>query len=273
MLSRLTKIGNFRQLMPGVQNRFVVFPHELRAQSPFVLLVEDIIEPDATAFGMHPHRGFETVTLLLAGSERAEDHLGANEVLHAGDVQWTTAGSGIFHGGGPIGTERLHALQLWLNLPRALKGAAPGTRIQRLAKTPVVETIGAHVVVHAGTQGDAAHPHLSQWPLTMVQAVLRGDGETALELQPQRTAFLYVLRGAVSLGAARVGAGEVGWIAPMDRVSPMPVRADDPAGAHFVFYAAPGFDEPVVAQGPFVMSSDEEIGQAYRDLEAGTLTS
>lgn len=259
--------------MSGVLNRFVVFPRELRAQSPFVLLVEDLIEPDATAFGMHPHRGFETVTLLLAGSERAEDHLGTSEVLHAGDMQWTTAGSGIFHGGGPLGLERLHALQLWLNLPRALKDTAPRTCIQRLNETPVVETASARLIVHAGRQGNAEHAHLSQWPLMLVQAILRADGDATLELQPHCTAILYVLRGAVMLDGGRVGTGEVGWIKPVHRVSPVPVRADDPAGAHFVFYAAPGFDEPVVAQGPFVMSSDEEISQAYRDLEAGTLTS
>lgn len=272
MIGAISKVGAWRTLTGGVRNRFVVHPDDPHRHSPFILAVEDWIEPRSTAFGMHPHRGFETVTLVLEGAERYRDHLGTEGLARAGDVQWTRAARGIFHAGAPEGDERLHALQLWLNLPRSLKSADPATFGQCLADTLVDEHDGVHVIVHAGHYGGRVQPHLSLWPISLIQVTFEPKRSVVLDIDPRWTTFVYVLVGQVSIGGGIVSEGEVAWLTP-DNGPPGQdhLRIEALADAQIVCYSAPPIDEPVVMGGPFVMTTQAEIRQAYADLANGEL--
>lgn len=272
VVENVHKVGAIRELSEGACNRFVVHPKDQRHSSPFILLVEDWIEPQVAGFDMHPHRGFETVTLVLKGAMRHQDHLGASGVLRGGDVQWTRAGRGIFHGGHPEGSERLHALQLWLNLPAAMKSAAPGTLEQHLADTLLDEADGVQVIVHAGAYNGRAQPHCSLWPLTLVEAKLQANRSITLDARPEDRAFLYVLEGEVSIDGVRtVAQGEVAWFRFGDSRLAQGVRLHAALNAQVVYYASPPIDEPIAMHGPFVMNTEEEIRQAYADLKSNKL--
>lgn len=269
-IESLQKVEQVRQLGHGAYNRFVVHPHDQRHSSPFVLLVEDWMDPWASGFDMHPHRGFETVTLILGGAIRHRDHLNAQGVLRAGDVLWTRAGRGIFHAGRPEGGERLHLLQLWLNLPAAMKSATPGTLEQRLADTLVVDADGGRVIVHAGAYGGRTQPHLSLWPLTLLEATLEAGGSITIEPRPENRGFLYVIDGEAKIGGTRsVERGNVAWFKARDSSSSNGVRIDAVSATHIAYYAAQPIGEPVALHGPFVMTTSVEIRQAYADLESG----
>lgn len=271
LIESVQKVGHVRQLGDGAYNRFVVYPDNGHHSSPFVLLVEDWIDPWASGFDMHPHRGFETVTLILEGAMRHKDHLNARGVLRAGDVLWTRAGRGIFHAGRPEGDERLHALQLWLNLPAALKSAEPGTLEQHLADTLVVAADGVRVIVHAGTFGGRTQPHLSLWPLTLLEATLEVGGSVTIEPRPEDRGFLYVIDGEAKIGGTRfVKHGDVVWFKSGDSALSNGVRVDALPVTHIAYYAAPPIHEPVAMHGPFVMTTSDEIRQAYADLKNNT---
>ncbi len=126
----VSEVGALQPLGPDARNRIVVPPERFEAHSPFVLMVEDFIS-GGHEYHLHPHRGIETVTFFLDGEMEHIDNFGTTGIVHAGDVQWMTAGHGIMHGGRPHGSRPVHALQLWLNLPAELKMSAAGTRVQR----------------------------------------------------------------------------------------------------------------------------------------------
>lgn len=137
----VSEVGALQPLGPDARNRIVVPPERFEAHSPFVLMVEDFIS-GGHEYHLHPHRGIETVTFFLDGEMEHIDNFGTTGIVHAGDVQWMTAGHGIMHGGRPHGSRPVHALQLWLNLPAELKMSAAGTRVQRRAEAARCEGPG-----------------------------------------------------------------------------------------------------------------------------------
>lgn len=258
-------IGALRQLGPGVYNRFIVGTDDLKGQSPFVLLVEDFIAPTGD-YHMHPHRGLETVTLILDGEIAHRDHLGTSGVVGPLQVQWMTAGRGIFHGGRPGGAGPVHALQLWLNLPARLKGAAPGTREQ---KVPTTRSADGKVLTFGVDAGAEASPW-SQWPMALTHARIAAGDAIAVDISPGARLFFYILQGEVFAGAdrKRLAAGEVGWVDARDAAQALDVKAI--TETRIVAYAGQPIDEPIVAEGPFVMNTREEIRQAFRALQDGS---
>ena len=268
-LEGITPAGAFRELKPGLLNREVVPPDDQRHSSPFILLVEDFIEPGMQAYGMHPHRGFETVMLQLTGSSAFEDSLGDTGVTGPGDVEWTTAGRGIMHGGRPVGDVKLHSLQLWLNLPAALKTAAPRMRNQHFAETPTIRAEGVVTTVHAGRHAGTVRPHLSLWPLTLIETKLDDGRSVTFEIDAGQRAFAYVIEGGVTVDGVSVRNGHVAWFRCVDTASTVTLTAD--RGAHLIYYASMPIDEPVAMGGPFVMNSEAEIRQAHADLRAGLI--
>ncbi|MDO9366964.1 MAG: pirin family protein [Sphingopyxis sp.] len=250
-----------------MRNRFVVSPHHLEAQLPFVLLVEDFIDP-GTGFHMHPHRGLETVTFFLSGQMRHGDHLGGTGILDGGDVQWMTAGRGIEHGGEPVGGP-VHGLQLWIALPAHLRGSDPGTREQRRAAAEL-EAIEGGTIATYGVGGTPAGAAWSRWPLRIVDVQLDPGASAHIPVRGGERAFFYVLAGEVGLGSAAYLAGDIVWLDDDLAVRGVAVTATAPS--RLILYASPPFDEPIVAHGPFVAGSMAEIEQAYADLEAGKLT-
>jgi hypothetical protein len=223
-------------------------------------------------FGPHPHRGFETVTFILAGELAHLDTAGHESVIGAGGVQWMTAGRGLVHSelspepfrrhGGP-----LEILQLWVNLPARLKMAPPAyTGLQRdsIPALPTADGRG-RVNLVAGRFGGAEGPVRSLTGVFMSTVELAAGGHVDFERLGGRSVFLYVVRGTIGIGGATAAAHT---LVELDRQGD---RLDIDAGEDSVllFGHADPIGEPVVAQGPFVMNTREEIVQAIRDYQAG----
>ena len=235
--------------------------------SPFLFLSEDWFAAPG-GFEEHPHRGMQTVTIVLDGALEHRDHTGAHGVLRAGDVQWMTAGRGVLHSELPYGGTTAHTLQLWLNLPSRLKMIPARYRDQRLADVPVRRVEGGEVLVYAGRSGGVSHPHGSDWPMRLLDIRLKKRASLAQEVDPKDRGFLYVLHGMAEVGGTQLKAGEVGWFEPGEGEALSLAAAED---FRALLFAGEPIREPVVAYGPFVMSTREEIVQAFEDYQAGKL--
>ncbi|MES1157648.1 MAG: pirin family protein [Haliangium ochraceum] len=226
--------------------------------------------------GWHPHRGFETVTLAWEGAVAHRDNAGHAGVIGPGDVQWMTAGGGIFHEeyheeqfsrrGGPM-----HMMQLWVNLPRKDKLVAPSYQPITAADIPrVALATGGEVRVIAGTFEGARGPAHTFTPMTMLDVRLVPGAHLAVALPATHNAMAVVARGRVHAGqgaAEQVSAraGELLLFAnDGDRVE---LSANE--DSHVVVLAGEPIDEPIVQYGPFVMNTFDEIRQAMVDVNAG----
>ena len=221
-------------------------------------------------FGPHPHRGFETVSFILSGEMAHLDSGGHESVMRAGGVQWMTAGSGLIHAevspasfkrdGGP-----LEILQLWVNLPGRLKMTQPAyTGLQR-EDIPAVAVDGGVVNVIAGTFDGQAGPVESLTGVAMMTIELAAGGRVTLPAPRGRSVFFYVIEGRPEISGTVV---EPWHLVTFDEDGDtIEVAAAGPV--RLVFGHADPIDEPVVAHGPFVMTTREEIGEAIRDYQAG----
>jgi redox-sensitive bicupin YhaK (pirin superfamily) len=249
---------------------------------PFLMLDEfssDNPGDYIAGFPPHPHRGFETVTYMLDGHMRHEDHLGNVGELKNGGVQWMTAGRGIVHSEMPQQEEgRMRGFQLWINLPAKEKMKPAGYRDISPAEIPVAALPeGGTVKVIAGTLHidgkEVAGPiqGLSTEPL-YVDVVLPAGAVFSHPLGNHLNAFLYVYEGSVKIGDADaprpLKSQSAGFLSPGNRVE---VRADA-EGARFLLLAGRPLKEPVVQYGPFVMNTVEEIERAITDFQSGKFT-
>jgi len=255
----------------GVKLRRSIGTAALDRIDPFLLLDEFRSEQGAdylAGFPDHPHRGFETVTYMLAGAMRHRDHAGNEGHLRAGSVQWMTAGRGIVHSEMPEQTDGLlWGFQLWVNLPARDKWVPPRYQDIPPEDVPEVGPETARVRVIAGQREGVEGPvrGIVTQPLYLD---VRLAPEAAFEqaLDPGHNACCYVYEGALeSPGVLR--AGQLGVLGPGQRVA---ARAGA-AGARLLLIAGRPIGEPVVRHGPFVMNTHEEILQAVRDFRAGRL--
>lgn len=256
---------------PTQSARLLIAPERFESQSPFLLMAEDWFAPPA-GFPTHPHRGMETVTLVLEGEVQHADHTGAQGTLKAGDAQFMTAGHGVMHSELP-GPGGVHLLQLWLNLPARLKHVKARYADLRVDKVPVHCEPGVRALVYAGRWGDAVQAHGSTWPLSLFDIRLEADARTDVPVPARERAFAVVLSGAVTLAGIEVQAPLVAWL------DTTPVAASHTTftfhaaqASRVLVYASPVIDEPVVAHGPFVMNTQAEIEEAYADLRVGRFT-
>jgi quercetin 2,3-dioxygenase len=257
----------------GVKLTRVIGTQALSAVDPFLLL--DEIRSDegadyAAGFPDHPHRGFETVTYVLAGRMRHGDNHGNSGLLTAGSVQWMTAGRGIVHSEMPEQENGLMwGFQLWVNLPAKDKMIAP--RYQDIAPERIPEATladGAKARVLAGSFAGETGPveGIVTEPLLLDIAVPEG-ARVVVPLPPGHHAFAYCFDGRAALGepasdvprgsAAVLGAGDAALI------------AGGTGGGRVLLAAARPLAEPVARYGPFVMNTPEEIRQAISDFQAG----
>jgi redox-sensitive bicupin YhaK (pirin superfamily) len=221
--------------------------------------------------GWHPHRGFETVTLAWEGAVAHRDNAGHAGIIGPGDVQWMTAGAGIFHeeyheerfsrAGGPM-----HMMQLWVNLPRKDKGAPPAYQPITSADIPSVALeSGGSVRVIAGAHAGAQGPAHTFTPITMLDAHLGAGGRLPVHLPASHNALAVVARGKVRAGDIEAGTGELILFAnDGDRLELAALEA-----SHVILLAGQPLDEPIVQYGPFVMNTFDEIRQAFVDVEEG----
>jgi len=218
--------------------------------------------------GWHPHRGFETVTLVLEGEVDHEDTAGNGGRIGQGEVQWMTAGAGLLHKEmhSPEFTRRggkFHALQLWVNLPAKTKMTSPRYQTLTASSIPVVD--GVRVL--AGEYRGAKGPAQTFTTVNLFDARLRAGQKLSLDLRDGFSAGLYVVSGRIEVNGQAANETE---LVVLDREgNDVELKATTDAIV-FVMNGAP-IDEPVVGYGPFVMNTTREIQQAYADFHAGRL--
>jgi redox-sensitive bicupin YhaK (pirin superfamily) len=242
---------------------------------PFLLLDEfqsDDPNDYLAGFPDHPHRGFETVTYMIEGAMEHRDSVGNRGRLVAGSAQWMTAGHGIVHSEMPKQERGLMwGFQLWVNLPRARKMIKP--RYQDIAPGLIPETTidGARTRVVAGNAFGMTGPvtGIDVEPIFLDVTVERGVRFQA-SLPRGHNAFVFVTDGAVRLGpsSSEVRRGQLAVLARGgDRLT---ATCDAQSGRMLVLAGRP-LNEPVARRGPFVMSTDEELREAYEDYRSGRL--
>jgi redox-sensitive bicupin YhaK (pirin superfamily) len=260
---------------------------------PFLLLDDfrnDRPEDYLAGFPWHPHRGIETITYVLAGTVEHGDSMGNRGTIGAGDVQWMTAGSGVIHQEMPKGDRdgRMHGFQLWANLPSSLKMTAPRYQEVKAADIPVVtEDDGTQVRVVCGRFGNTAGPvsGVAADPTYLDVEVGPGRRKT-FEVQAAKNAFAYVFAGSGAFCDASaplaVPAEGAGWadtkppsraenrtLVVFDAGEEVEVQAGDD-GIRFLLVAGKPLREPVAWYGPIVMNTQEQLRQAFEELESGT---
>jgi redox-sensitive bicupin YhaK (pirin superfamily) len=248
-----------------VDNKQMVIGAEgWEATSPFLFLSEDWFSPPG-GFEEHPHRGMQTVTIILEGALEHRDHTGAHGILRQGDIQWMTAGRGVLHSEMPQGP--VHTLQLWLNLPAKMKMIPARYQDQRLADTPVRKVDGGEVRVYAGTSGSTSHGHGSDYPMWLLDIALRAQGALSQEIPAAFRGFVYVLKGRAKISGQAVQAGRVAWFEPGE--GELSIAAEEEFRG--LLFAGEPIRERAVAYGPFVMNTEREIQQAFMDYQSGRL--
>ncbi|WP_248796579.1 pirin family protein [Pseudomonas sp. MWU13-2105] len=249
-----------------------------RQISPFLLLdhagpADFTPTSQRRGVGQHPHRGFETVTIVYDGEVEHRDSTGAGGVIGPGDVQWMTAAAGIIHeefhseafakrGG------RLEMVQLWVNLPARDKSAPAGYQgildrdIPRIALKDQAGSLRLIAGEFDGQQG----PARTFTPMDVWDIRLNGGKTLALELHEGRSSVLVVLRGSVRVNGEQLAQpGQLVVFEPAGRDVSLHADID----ALVLLLSGEPIDEPIVGHGPFVMNSEAEIHQAFADFQAG----
>ena len=251
-----------------------------RELSPFVML--DYAGPTfypATdtprGVGEHPHRGFETVTIVYQGLVAHRDSAGNSGVIGPGDVQWMTAASGIVH-------EELHekewakrggtlqAIQLWVNLPKSSKMSPPGYQTIVNDQIPVVQLDGGagSLRVIAGSVGGAKGPAKTFTPIELYDVRLRAGHSMPLQIPNGYNVGLLILSGQASVeGAHRLSEADLAVFASTGESVTIIAEED----ATILVMAGEAIDEPVARYGPFVMNTKAELIQAMNDYQAGKM--
>jgi redox-sensitive bicupin YhaK (pirin superfamily) len=243
----------------------------LRNLDPFLMLDElKLPTSEATSgFPDHPHRGFETCSIMLKGKMEHHDHIGNHGVIGPGGVQWMTAGRGIVHSEMPMttGGDDLHGFQLWINLPKAHKMVKPRYQDYQAEDIPIVEKDGVRVRVMAGSSYGAEGPVKMRNP-GMLLDVHVSEGATFATPVPQEfTGFCYVYEGTGKIGGAKARIEQNLVMGEGEKV----VAEGGSGGLKFLLVAGRPIGEPIVQYGPFVMNSESEIQQAFRDYQTGKL--
>lgn len=224
--------------------------------------------------GEHPHRGFETVTIAYQGSVAHRDSSGSSGVIHPGDVQWMTAGSGVVH-------EEFHErefakrggivemVQLWVNLPARDKKAAPRYQTLRAATIPTVAlAAGVEARVIAGELSGAHGPAQTFTPVDLWDLTFAAGSSATLPRVKGHTAAVFVRHGSLRVGDdVTIGAGE---LVVLERDGERVELAAE-AGTAALFLGGEPIREPIVGYGPFVMNTKAEIAAAFDDYEHGRM--
>jgi redox-sensitive bicupin YhaK (pirin superfamily) len=224
-------------------------------------------------FPDHPHRGFETVTYMIAGRMRHRDSTGGEGLLENGSVQWMTAGRGLIHSEMPEQEDGLmEGFQLWLNLPAKDKLCPPGYRDIPPGAIPEATTAdGLMVRVIAGealgVAGAVQRPHTE--PL-LLDIHLPAGATFEQPLAASHNAFIYVYRGEVTVGEKAVASQRMAILANDAAADGVVLQAGD-APARVLLIAGTPLDEPIAQYGPFVMNTQEEIYQALADYRDGRI--
>ncbi|MBY5991332.1 pirin family protein [Ferrimonas balearica] len=254
----------------GVKIRRVAGFQDAR-MDPFLMLDElkgDDSKDYVGGFPPHPHRGIETLTIMLKGHFRHQDHLGNVGELRDGGAQWMSAGRGVIHSEMPMMTDgQLHGFQLWINLPAAKKMQPADYRDFQSESIPTV-ALGdnAQLRLISGELNGQSGP-LTKPAVPMLVGELTLDGRVALPVPGDYHLMAYLYQGRVRVDDQEVAAGQMLHFGDGDTLA---LEALEPSG--LLLLAGQPIREPVAHWGPFVMNTMAEIDQAIADYQAGRLT-
>ena len=237
-------------------------------------------EPKGTPW--HPHRGFETVTYMIDGTFEHSDSNGGGGVITNGDTQWMTAGSGILHIEKPpealvVSGGLFHGFQLWVNLPRAQKWAAPRYQDLRAGEVTMASSTdgGALLRIIAGEVADLKGPGSTYTPMTLVHATLSPGARLSVPWRADYNALVYAMAGHGTVGpeARPIATGQLAVFGAGDAitVAALPVQESRSPNLDVLILGGRPIGEPVAWMGPFVMNTREELMQAVTDYQAGRL--
>lgn len=250
-----------------------VFEHaETKRLDPFLML-DDFGSTDpqdyVAGFPWHPHRGIETVTLMLSGRTEHGDSIGNSGVIGPGDIQWMTAGGGIIHQEMPLADPvRLRGFQLWVNLPKSHKMMPPRYRGITAAEMPVARSAGGvRVTVISGVcLGVAGIVSDIVVPVLYLDLNLPGGTSFTQAVPAEWTAFVYCYSGEAEIGGATLADGQLGILDAGDSIT----LAAGAEGARCLLLAGQPLREPIAWRGPIVMNTQEELDLAFREYKHGT---
>ncbi|HEX9726438.1 MAG TPA: pirin family protein [Vicinamibacteria bacterium] len=248
----------------------------VRQISPFLLL--DHLGPMTLVPGRpfvvedHPHRGFEPVTFLFEGGNEHRDSAGGYGLLDSGDVQWMTAGSGVVHREGARKDyvdrgERFHAVQLWVNLPKAYKMTRPKYQDIKAKSILVWEQDGARLRVVAGKLEGVPGPASTFTPMLVAHGKARSQSSIEIPIPESYNAAVYVTQGSLRSNGQLIDARRLAWF---DNNGPS-IQLFSPVESEFLLLSGEAIDEPLATRGPFVMNTPEEVEQAIEDYRAGRI--
>lgn len=260
----------------GVKLTRVLTQHLQRRLDPYLMLdAFGSDQPDdyIAGFPDHPHRGFETITYMIAGRMLHRDSAGHEGLLENGGVQWMTAGRGVIHSEIPQQEEGvMEGFQLWLNLPSHDKLCAPWYRDFKASELPRLTTPeGVSVTVIAGeSHGVSGAVQREGTQPLYLDVHLPAGASFEQALPAEHNAFVYVYRGAVDVAGATLPAQRMGILQNGPEFDGVRVQAGDQP-ARVLLIAGQPLNEPIVQYGPFVMNTPEQIQQAFNDYRAGRL--
>ncbi len=249
---------------------------------PFLML--DEVGPVTYAPGQaigapdHPHRGFETVSYILAGEKLHEDSTGKSQLIRAGDVQWMTAGAGIVHSELPgpdfkAAGGLAHGFQIWVNLPAAAKFATPGYQYLPCTEIPAAQSPDGliDVTVVAGEAFGVAAAIGTHTPIWLQDWRVKPGADAEVDIDPAFNAAAYVFDGTVAFGenAEPVERGQMAVFGAGGRLRVS--AAPGSRGGRFLLLAGEPLNEPVARYGPFVMNTREELVAAFDDFQSGAM--
>ena len=262
----------------GVRLRRSLGSGEGTRLDPFLMLDEFSSENPGdyiAGFPSHPHRGFETITYILDGHMRHEDHLGNQGDLKSGGVQWMTAGRGIIHSEMPQQEEgRMRGFQLWINLPAKEKMKPASYRDITPDEIPVyMLSNGGQVKIIAGVV--QSEDNITQGPINglttepiYLDVSLPAESSFSHPVAAGMNAMVYVFEGGVQISETLIPTHNAAIFSDGGYVT---IQAGA-EGTRFLLLAGRPINEPIVQYGPFVMNTDDEIEQAIRDYQSGRLT-
>ena len=261
----------------GVSLTRIIGQPDLPRLDPFLML--DFFGSDnpgeyIAGFPPHPHRGFQTVTYMLAGKMRHKDSVGNEGVIDAGGIQWMNAGRGIIHEEMPEQEEGLlQGFQLWVNLPAKEKMSAPNYQDIQPDSVPTVQIQNASVKVLAGEVDGVKGPVKTTAVAPTFLDIDLKNGQCDIALKSNEAAFLYVYEGNITVGKGdqaqktMLESGELGVLSQQGtRLS-----FSSEKGSKIIVVSGKPINEPIVQYGPFVMNSQQEIVQAFNDYQSGVL--
>lgn len=261
----------------GVTLKRTIGSSQLPDLDPFLLLDEfksDDPNDYIAGFPNHPHRGFETVTYMLAGKMEHKDHTGSQGIIEPGGVQWMTAGKGIIHSEMPIQENGLMwGFQLWVNLPSDQKLKAPRYQNIEPSEIPEIEIdkqTKIKVIAGKSHNKEGAVKDIDINPL-FIDVHLKPNTRFTHPLESTHNTFLYLYQGSMAVGSDKSHQSVInqGQLAVLSKGTHLTVESNGDIESRFIIVSGKPIKQPIVKYGPFVMNTEDEIQQAIRDFQNG----